>query len=344
MLNFCTLFDKNYLSKGLALFESLNRYCKNLTIFVLCLDDFTYHYLNQSTIKNIIPIPLSELEDFDKELLAAKNNRTLVEYYFTISPCLPLFLLKKNPALQWICSLDADIYFYDNPKSIFEDFEKKYSILITPHKFTPQLLATGIEKYGIYNVSFQAFKNNIIGLYCLEKWRLQCITWCKNYYDEDNQRYADQKYLDTWLIDFPNEVKVLDDSTSGLAVWNIDNYALELCNNQVLSNGKRLVFYHFHRLNLINNYWIQNGFSTYRVKGNKYLDNIIYKPYVNLIHAFNQQLLIQKEHSIINKAVFLRVIRSQQLFYRQNKKLIRISTVSILNSYAFLKKLVKRLK
>lgn len=347
MLNFCTFFDKNYLSKGLALFESLNRYCEEINIYVLCLDDFTLNYLNQTSIKNVVPIPLLELEKFDEELLASKNNRTLIEYYFTISPCLPLYLLKKERKLKWICSLDADIYFYDNPKPIFDDFEDKYSILITPHKFAKELLKLGIEKYGIYNVSFQAFRNNKIGLACLEKWRKQCIDWCKYQYDEEKKRYADQKYLDTWLMDFPNEVKVLDDSVCGLAVWNVNNYDLELRNNQLFSNKKRLIFYHFHQLNIINKYWIGNGFVAYNVHKSKCLDNAIYKPYINLISDFNVEILIQKEKTVLSKTMLSKIINNPNLFFQLNKKkLIRVNTRLILNSYIFLKKniYIKKLK
>ena len=342
MLNFCTLFDKNYLSKGLALFDSLNRHCEFVTIYVLCLDDFTFNYLNENKINNTIAIHLSELEDFDKELLAIKHTRTIVEYYFTISPCFPLFLLKKNTELTWLCSLDADIYFYSNPQSIFNDFENKYSILITPHKFTKELVAS--EKYGIFNVSFQAFKNNKTGLGCLEKWRSQCIDWCNNVYDDENQRYADQKYLDTWPIDYPNEVKILDDSVSGLAVWNINNYVLEFDSNQLMSDGERLIFYHFHKLNVINKSWIQNGFKHYHVNENKYLDDSIYAPYINALFDFNEQLLIKKEKKLLNKNVFSRIINSRQLFFRFNNKLIRVDTSLILNGYIFLKKKLQRIK
>lgn len=310
MLNFCTLFDKNYLSKGLALFDSLNHHCHEMSIFVLCLDDFTFNYLTQSTIKNIIPIPLSELEDFDKELLAAKNNRTLIEYYFTMSPCLPLFLLKKNPNMPWICSLDADIYFYDNPKPIFDSFEKKYSILITPHKFTPELLETGIEQYGIFNVSFQAFKNDRAGLDCLEKWRLNCISWCKNEYDSPNDRFADQKYLGTWLTDFPNKVMILDDEISGLAVWNINNYSLSFKNNNVFSNGKRIVFYHFHALNTFDEKLNERVFQRYKVLKNDILVNYIYNPYIYKIKCLNTDLIVFR-----NKYLKLFAFMDKKLFY-----------------------------
>ena len=340
MLNFCTLFDKNYLPKGLALFESLQAHCKDWVVYVLCLDEFTLNYLNTSKIKNMMPIALSELENFDKELIIAKQNRTFIEYYFTLSPCFPLFLLKKIPTLKWICSLDADIYFYDNPQVIFNDFEDNYSILITPHKFTKELLAR--EKYGVYNVSFQAFKNNDIGLKCLDTWRSQCIDWCYNVYDIDNQRYADQKYLDTWLTDYPNKVMVLDDSVSGLAVWNINNYVLNYQNNHLFSDGKRLIFYHFHRLNVINKSWIQNSFTAYGVNENKCLDNFIYKPYIDLLLNFDAHLLIKKEKTLLNKTFFSKIINSRQLFFRFNKKIIRIDTSYILDGYIFLKKTINQ--
>ncbi len=343
MLNFCTLFDKNYLAKGMMLFESLKLHCENFHLFILCLDDYTYDYWKQNNAKQLTLIRLSDLEDFNSELFIAKQNRTLVEYYFTLSPCLPLFLLKKYSNLPWICSVDSDIYFYGNPKSIFDDFEKNHSILITPHKFTPELTSLNFEKYGIFNVSFQAFKNNDIGLACLEKWQKQCILWCKYKYDSLNERYADQKYLDTWESDFPNSIKILDDDVTGLAVWNINNYFLSTKGTNLMSNGKRIVFYHFHCLHLINKHWFETGFSIYNVRKSKLLDQHIYQPYINQLYKFEDKHdKALNNYAIIKKDMIFRILGNKKLFYRLNNNLIfRVNTFFILNTYVFIKSFLK---
>jgi hypothetical protein len=45
MLNFCTLFDSNYLSRGLALFESLKKTETNFHLYVVAFDNECYDYL-----------------------------------------------------------------------------------------------------------------------------------------------------------------------------------------------------------------------------------------------------------------------------------------------------------
>jgi len=46
MINFCTLCDRKYLEKGLALYQSLINQCKEgFRLHWLCIDDETYHIL-----------------------------------------------------------------------------------------------------------------------------------------------------------------------------------------------------------------------------------------------------------------------------------------------------------
>ena len=46
MLNFVTLFDKNYMSRGIVLYNSLKEHCKqDFTFYVLAMDEVTEKYL-----------------------------------------------------------------------------------------------------------------------------------------------------------------------------------------------------------------------------------------------------------------------------------------------------------
>jgi hypothetical protein len=223
LLNFTTFFDFNYLSKGIVLYNSIHKQVKApFKLYLLCLDNNTLDFFshNKKDFEFIEVISMKDFESDDPSLLFAKQNRSLVEYYFTLSPVLPLYLFKKYN-LDHICSMDADLYFYSSPQSIFEKLQE-YSIIITPHKFTKEL--SNREKFGLYNVSFQLFKNNKIGIECLTQWKNECIEWCGDHFDEANNRFADQKYLDSWKDKFKNEVLILDGHDTGLAIWNINNY------------------------------------------------------------------------------------------------------------------------
>ena len=60
---FCTLFDKNYLIKGLTMILSLKKFCNNSTVYVLCLDEKTKNILEKINIKSIVCIHLNEVEN-----------------------------------------------------------------------------------------------------------------------------------------------------------------------------------------------------------------------------------------------------------------------------------------
>src|SRR5207237_1146927 len=76
---------------------------------------------------------------------------------------------------------------------LFEEMQAK-SIAIIAHRFSDAFRKW--EWNGIYNVGWVTFRRDDNALSCLRWWREQCIEWC---YDriEDN-RFADQKYLDDW--------------------------------------------------------------------------------------------------------------------------------------------------
>jgi len=320
LLNFTTFFDYNYLTKGVLLYNSLLNVIKTpFNLYILCLDEKTYNFfnLNKDDFKYIQLLKIVDFELENQELQFAKQNRTLVEYYFTLSPILPLYLLKKFK-LDHICSMDADLFFYNSPEKYF-DYLNQYSIIITPHKFSKEL--SDREKYGLFNVSFQIFKNDEIGIGCLTKWKNQCIEWCKDQYDEINMRFADQKYLDNWKDDFKNSLFILEGSDTGLAIWNINNYKLKFYKNNLYSNNTKVIFFHFHNFKSITTNIVLNGFYHYKVKSNDTL-NIIYNQYWNNIRntTLKYDLIIDSSIRLKQTSLLTKLLNECTFYYFNNNK------------------------
>jgi len=258
---YCTLFDSNYFSFGTTLYDSIKALNEDFVLYVLCLDNDVSIKLQGNP--QIETIQLLELESYFPELIIAKANRGSVPYLFTLSPFLPLYLIQKFN-LPFIASLDADLCFYSSTDSIF-NLLNKYSILITPHKFSSNLSHLNLNRFGKFNVSFQVFKNNQIGVQCLSKWASDCLEWCEDYLDEEKDRLADQKYLDKWESLFPGEVYSLVNPGCGVAVWNLNDHIFSFFDEKIQINGFPLIYYHFESFRFKNSWFFTNGFFQYQV-------------------------------------------------------------------------------
>jgi hypothetical protein len=252
MRHFCTYFDHNYLPKGLTLYTSLREHCgDSFRLWVLCLSRECYTALKDLNYPHLHPVPLEDLEKSDQELLRIKSTRTIIEYYFTCTPCFPLFLLRQNPDIDLITYLDSDLFFFHSPEPVFQEIGTS-SIAIIPHRFSPERQI--LERYGIYNVGWLSFRNDTPGLNCLEWYRSRCLEWCFDRYEDG--KFADQKYLDHWPQQFPG-VCVLQHKGANLALWNIINYAIQDTNQGLFVDEVPLIFYHFQGIR----YHEESGYS-----------------------------------------------------------------------------------
>ena len=240
MYYFCTLFDKNYLFRGLALYDSLIRHCPDFKFWILCLDNEAYEMLGKLKLEKANLIAMTEFED--QELLAVKGTRDAREYCWTLSPSLPSFILKKNPEIPSIAYLDSDLFFFADPKPLYDELADG-SVLIMEHKL-PEGKKGKEKDVGKYNVGMILFNNNPEGRRCLEWWRQKCNEWC--YYKVEPTRFADQKYLDYFEEKFKGVV-VSKNNGADLSYWNMKNYRgkIKKINGQVYINGDRLIFFHF---------------------------------------------------------------------------------------------------
>jgi Methyltransferase domain len=242
---FCTLFDINYLPRGLALYRSLTRVCPDFRLRVFCMDEEAERILQGLALPRLKVIPLAELERHDRALLEVKPTRTQLEYCWTATPAVSRYCLETEPDLREITYLDADLMFFSDPAPVFEEMGDD-SVLIVPHRYAPQWRSYE-ETSGIYNVQFMTFRRDERGLEALHWWHDRCIEWC--YYRLEDGKLGDQKYLDDWPERFDG-VHVLEHTGGGTAPWNAEQYAIEERDGSVLVDGRPLVFYHYHSLKL----------------------------------------------------------------------------------------------
>ena len=253
---FCTYFDINFAARGLALYRSLVRRCRQpFTLWALCFDEASREAVAHLDLPGLRLISLAEFEAGDAALLAAKQNRRAIEYYWTCTPSLLLYILRHSPETPLVTYLDADLYFYDDPQAIYDELGNN-SILIVGQRYGPEFARR--LKRGKYNVGLLAFRRDAPGLDCLNWWRERCIEWC--YERVEDGKFADQKYLDDWPERF-RSVTVLQHVGANLAPWNWMNYRIEPRGDRALIDGQPLIFYHFHGVKILNGWLYDSGLS-----------------------------------------------------------------------------------
>lgn len=255
----CTLFDSNYLDKGIVLYNSLEMVSNDFVLYVLAMDNRCFDILNDISKPHLKPIRLSDFEN--EELRIAKANRSMGEYCWTCSSSLIKYVLdfyKEN-----ICTyIDADMLFYSDPKVLIDEMlEQNASVLIVGHRFS-KIDIDDESIVGKYCVEFNTFKNDVNGLSLLNKWIGQCLETCARM--RDGVHYGDQMYLNNWKEDY-SFVHETTNLGAGVAPWNISQYRMldNITNDKILVSCKKkvyeLVFYHFENIMYINNETVNIG-------------------------------------------------------------------------------------
>lgn len=257
MHNFCTLFDSFYLTRGIAMYQSLEKTNTNFHLYIFAFDDTCFEILNKLNLKHATIISLKEFED--EKLLEVKSGRTKAEYCWTCTSSTILYVIEKYN-VESCTYVDADLYFYQSPKVLFDEMEGK-SVLITEHRYPPKF--NRVNTSGIYCVQFITFLNNKEGLTALKWWRNACIDWCYDRYEDG--KFGDQKYLDDWTTRFKG-VHVLKHLGGGLASWNVEQWPLVSKKGNIITfkdntdnTTFEAIFYHFHHVRFYQNNIVDLG-------------------------------------------------------------------------------------
>ncbi len=292
-LHFCTLFDKNYSSRGIAMYESLYTCEKDFMLYIFAFDDSSYQTLQQMQLDKVRVISLQEFED--DALLAIKGSRSKGEYCWTctsstIAYCISTFQLAN-------CTyVDADLFFYQSPRVLIDEIPADKHVMITEHRYTRYYDQSKVS--GKYCVQFMYFDNSKESLEVLHHWRAQCLDWCYNRIEDG--KFGDQKYLDTWTS---NSLVVyeMQHLGGGLAPWNIQQYTFTTNANKLIGKEKssnksfEVIFYHFHGLKFYEEGQLIYTPNTYYI--NSAIRTLFYNPYVQALAKAKARL------NVINNSI-----------------------------------------
>lgn len=277
MMNFCTLFDSSYASKGIALYLSLEQQTSDFVLYVMGMDRKCQEILNAIGFKHMIVECIDDVDS--REVAEAKSNRSHAEFCWTCGSFFTDYFLHKYN-LPDITYLDSDLMFFSSPQAVFDELKRKNASVGLASHFMKFPL------FGKYCVQYVYFKNDKDGSDCLRWWRDECLKWC--YSRVEDGKYGDQKYLDYFADKF-NHVCEIENRGVGVAYWNMNDNSYK--DGFTFYNGGKwpTVFFHYSGINV----QVKDGVMTFR--HTMYLTDVIrqtfIEPYAELMKgAFTKYL------------------------------------------------------
>ena len=277
MMNFCTLFDSNYASKGIALYLSLEQQTDDFVLYVMGIDRKCQKILNSIGFKHMIVECIDDVDSF--ELAEAKGNRSRAEFCWTCGSFFTDYFLHKYN-LTDITYLDSDLMFFSSPQVVFDELGRKNASVGLASHFMKYPL------FGKYCVQYVYFKNDKDGRDCLRWWRDECLKWC--YSRVEDGKYGDQKYLDYFADKF-NHVYEIENRGVGVAYWNMNDNSYKDGITYYKGDKWPTVFFHYSGINV----QVKEGVMTFRhtMYLSKSIRQTFIEPYAELMkEAFTKYL------------------------------------------------------
>lgn len=310
---YCTLFDTNYIIKGIVMLLSLIQCSQDSKIYVLALDEETKKIISDYQFRNVIVINLS---DFIDSASALKKEKSNTEFCWSCSANLIRYVFDHYHE-EYCTYIDADMYFYSDPSCLIDEMiENKKCVQIMEHRFTPDRYGKNcLKNFGRFCVEFNTFCNEKKSIEVLEDWIKKVNQCCME--TADGTVFGDQKYLDDWPKQF-DCINICTNIFAGVAPWNVGQYCMVKKENNVPiikhrsdKTIKPLIFYHFHGIEELEDGVVD--IAVHRVHWNVdcQLVDCIYNQYFKELKKVQEQLL-QKYGETIN--IFKRRVHVQKTF------------------------------
>lgn len=286
--HFTTVLSESHLFKLIPMYVSLKLQCKNFKLYVLCANNSVFDILNKINFEDIVLITLAEVENLEKALKKAKENRSFHEYCWTLKPALLYYVMNKYDEAQYYAHLDADLFFFSDVEELFNE-NPEATIFLTDHRNSDEF-----KKYydlsGLYNTGFVGLRNCSIAKKAVLLWLYRCIKRCTAFYDEKNKTFGDQRHVEDWPKIFQN-VHVVNSRGANAAFWNIKQYEVSKIDNNVFLNDEKLLFYHYSGLSIIGSK--EFDLSYYYHIDDDNIVKYIYLPYVEILSKAIENLIIE---------------------------------------------------
>lgn len=259
MKYFCTIADKNFISRVKALNSSLKKYNRDYYLLTLCIDNDMVFYDS-----NIIVFNLKNLLREDTLLSQSQNNPPSEEalrvsggdinkakktqFTWLLSSYFSDYCLNLNIVKEDLLYIDSDIYFFDDWTKIYKTIPEYINVGLVEHRMP----FTGDS--GKYNVGIIYFKKNSTSINCTSFWKNCLLNHTNKYYDNYG-KCGDQKYLELFPQLFDG-VYSLDNLFGHLAPWNLQYH--QYTDTQILWNNQlqNIMYYHFSNFKLTDNSYI----------------------------------------------------------------------------------------
>ncbi len=288
MISLCTLFDSNYLDKGLVLIDSLNDTGADYKIYIVAMDEKCREVLTTIEYPKVEVLSINKLLDYESRLSELRDKRGRAEFCWTCTSVLCEYILHELKAEE-VTYIDADMYFYSSPEQILNETEKPVGIM--RHRFPQNRYYKLLEKNsGTFCVEFNTFRNNEDALKVLFEWKEECLKSCNAI--ADDEVFGDQKYLEKWPLKYGKVIHIYDNNGAGIAPWNIKDYSIN--KNILLYKGNEVIpiFFHFAGIEYIDNNTVNSHAGNYDRKTLEWF----YKPYLTKIEE--KRDILEKQYNV----------------------------------------------
>jgi hypothetical protein len=106
-----SVYSKEYVHKGLVLYNSMKRHDKDFIFFLICLDEETKSLLEKMHLDKMILISVKDIEAYDSEMLKVKSWHQDKSYTWLVKAIGAMYIFDLFAEPDHLLWLDGDKWY-----------------------------------------------------------------------------------------------------------------------------------------------------------------------------------------------------------------------------------------